>query len=106
MLFSVLMVQFGDGMIAFVLFEYQRSSFIPLLCWRKKAQTKTHVQVAAASLQARTAGIDMHCTLQRLYTVLHAQALVMTGDVVFCSLPMVLAALLPWDILSAGTLTL
>ena len=81
------MVRFGDGMIVFVL------SGFPLLCWTKKAQTKTHAQVAAASLQARTAGIDMHCTLQRLYAVLHAQALVMTGDVVFCSLPMVFAAL-------------
>ena len=87
-------------MIAFML------SGFPHLCWRKKAQTKTHAQVAAASLQARTAGIDMHCTLQRLYAVLHAQALVMNGDAVSCSLPMVLAALLLWDILSAGTLTL
>ena len=50
------------------------------------------MQVAAANLQARSTGIDMHSFLRRLYAVLHAQAVMMAGDVVSCSLPVVLCS--------------
>lgn len=81
---SVLMVRFEDGMVAFDLYSCQGSRFVPRHWWKKKAQTRAHAQVAAASLQA---GIDMHSFLRRLYFVLHAQSVVVAGDVVSCSLP-------------------